>query len=69
MQHLFERFASVRDSSSPSSRGLGLPNCKILAEAQAGTVGVSSAFGAGTTFWLEVPAADEVDIDETLDVD
>jgi two-component system, OmpR family, phosphate regulon sensor histidine kinase PhoR len=61
---IFERFykvdrARTRDPGSPlgGSAGLGLSIVRHIAEAHGGTVGVTSEEGAGSTFWIEVPAA------------
>ena len=43
-----------------SSTGLGLAFCKMALEAQGGHLGVESAPGQGSTFWLELPQAASV---------
>ena len=55
-QHLiFERFGRVHGTTKPGT-GLGLYIARAIAEAHGGTLGVSSAVGAGSTFTLDLPA-------------
>jgi two-component system, OmpR family, phosphate regulon sensor histidine kinase PhoR len=63
---VFERFYKVdRSRARPSdgddqltgSAGLGLAIVRHIAEAHGGSVGLTSAEGAGSTFWVEVPLA------------
>jgi two-component system, NtrC family, sensor histidine kinase KinB len=51
---LFDRFFRVPGGRGGSA-GLGLSIVKDVAEAHGGTVGVESAPGAGSTFWVTVP--------------
>jgi PAS domain S-box-containing protein len=56
-RHLFVAFRQLDTGLSKryQGTGLGLALCKRLAEAHGGTVGVRSAPGAGSTFWVELP--------------
>jgi len=51
---LFEKFYRV-PGSEPGGAGLGLSIVRDVVEAHGGKVGVRSAPGAGTVFWLELP--------------
>jgi signal transduction histidine kinase len=54
---IFERFQQVDpgDEKARKGTGLGLPICKALIEAHAGSIGVRSEVGCGSTFWLRIP--------------
>ena len=61
---IFERFYKVDRSRArqepeaeivTGSAGLGLAIVRHIAEAHGGSVGVDSAEGVGSTFWIEVP--------------
>jgi PAS domain S-box-containing protein len=49
----FDRLGS--EGTSIEGTGLGLPLTRGLAEAMGGTMGVTSALGRGSTFWIELP--------------
>lgn len=53
---LFEKFKQVRSEDSKKGAGLGLAICKLLAEAQGGSVGVEAQASKGSKFWLRLPA-------------
>lgn len=62
---IFERFYKVDRSRTRDdldedggSAGLGLAIVRHIAEAHGGSVGVESQEGSGSTFWIEVPAAE-----------
>ena len=58
LANVFEKFRSVRRSpTSPpvSDTGLGLPFCKLAVELMGGRIGVDSAPGEETTFWVTLP--------------
>jgi signal transduction histidine kinase len=57
--HLFERYWQGAHGKGTNGLGLGLYICKRLVEAHHGAIGVASAPGAGTTFWFDVPAAQD----------
>ncbi|PWT94192.1 MAG: hypothetical protein C5B53_13690 [Candidatus Melainabacteria bacterium] len=54
---IFDRFKQVQQADAKEGAGLGLAICKLLAEAQGGSVGVETEVGKGSKFWLRLPAA------------
>jgi signal transduction histidine kinase len=58
---LFKQFSrlSNRPTAGESSNGLGLYIVKKMTEKLGGTVGVESALGSGSRFWIEFPLLDE----------
>jgi len=63
-QQIFDKFGVVDlpAGDHPPSTGLGLAFCKLAVEAQAGTLGVDSPPGQGSTFWFTLPSASDSSI-------
>jgi len=62
LEKIFERFYKI-DSSRNRDRGgsgLGLAIAFSIIEAHHGAIRVNSIVGAGTRFWIEIPAGDKV---------
>lgn len=56
-QKVFEKFGQVEAArhGAKHSSGLGLTFCKFAVEAHGGRIGLESAAGTGSTFWLALP--------------
>jgi len=54
-QRIFEKFGQVEDRANRVGTGLGLAFCKLAVEAHGGRIGIDSAAGHGSTFWVALP--------------
>lgn len=59
MSKLFTSFERLNTSASVQGTGIGLVICKHLTELMDGTIGIDSVVGEGSTFWIELPLANE----------
>jgi signal transduction histidine kinase len=57
LPHVFDRFFRARGARRPEGLGLGLYIARLLVEAHAGRIEVSSQLGQGSTFRVVLPAA------------
>jgi signal transduction histidine kinase len=66
--HLFERFYRVDRSRTRAitggGAGLGLAIVKYIVDAHGGTVSVTSTVGVGTSFTIEIPCLQAIDISD-----
>jgi signal transduction histidine kinase len=51
-KRIFEKFGQVESALKRRGTGLGLTFCKLAIEAHGGEIGLTSAPGAGSTFWF-----------------
>ncbi|WAC39017.1 sensor histidine kinase [Pedobacter sp. SL55] len=60
--HIFDRFYRVLgpQTENITGFGIGLYLCKEIIGRHGGRVGVESDYGKGSTFWFEIPIADEL---------
>ncbi len=66
---LFQAFNRLGAETSPiEGSGIGLTISKQLMELMAGSVGVNSVVGSGSTFWLELPAEELETLDKVSDL-
>ena len=58
LSQLFQPFNRLgQENSAQEGTGIGLVVCKRLAEMMGGAIGVTSAVGTGSTFWIDLPHA------------
>ncbi len=62
---LFQPFQRLgAEQTATEGTGIGLVICKKLAEAMQGQIGLESRVGIGSRFWVELPAANALSIQE-----
>lgn len=56
-EKIFKQFEQGPSSQAAQGVGLGLAICKSIVEAHSGSIGVESAVGKGSRFWVRIPLA------------
>ena len=73
LEHIFSAFYSNKDSTVTTDEcfgtGLGLAFCRLVIDAHAGEIAVSSTPGQGTTFTLTLPEAESASSDYSAKVE
>jgi signal transduction histidine kinase len=57
IDRIFERFYRGSGTLQQEGFGLGLPIAKRMVDVMGGEIGVDSALGVGSTFWVRLRAA------------
>lgn len=60
---IFEKFRQSKSQSTVKGTGLGLAIAKLIVEGHNGVIGVNSALGQGSTFFIRIPNFDEGDVE------
>lgn len=63
---IFEAFVQAPSSQSTKGTGLGLAICAQIVKAHGGQIGVNDTSGGGASFWVRLPAGQDVCFDSTI---